>query len=198
MNWPAYIEAMEMMGFEYRALAALRAERAVCQSAGWYWPNRDFIMVCERPFAIRRDETGRLHCENGPSVDYGETFRLYSWRGTSIPAQWIENKGNLDAKTALTWRNVEQRRAACEIVGWSRILGELSAKSIDKHDNPQVGELVEVRLPDSGKERFLRVQCGTGREFALPVPRTVKTAFEAQAWTSGVDAKEFVIPEVRT
>lgn len=198
IQWPAFVEALEMMGLDDRALVALRAERAVCQSAGWYWPNRSFIMVCERPFGIKRDDAGRLHCENGPSVDYGDTFRMYSWRGTTVPAQWIESKGGLDAKTALTWPNVEQRRAACEIVGWGRILGELNAKSIDRHDNPQVGELVEVLLPGVGNERFLRVQCGTGREFALPVPLTVKTAIEAQAWTWGIDAKEFATPEVRT
>ena len=48
------------------------------------------------------------------------------------------------------WPNIEQRRAACEIVGWNRILAELDAKSLDKHPDPQIGELVEVSLPDAG------------------------------------------------
>lgn len=186
------------LGVDHPSFAAVRAEREIVASCGHYWPNRHFIMVSERPQAIRRDDAGRLHCETGPSVDYGEAFRIYSWHGTTIPADWIENKGKLDARTALKWNNVEQRRAACEIIGWSRILAELHAKRINKHDNPQVGELVEVTLPGSGKERFLRVMCGTGREFALPVPRSMKTAIEAQAWTWGIDANEFQIPEVRT
>lgn len=187
-----------MMGVNNLSFAASDAERIVCQSAGWYWPNRNWIIVCERPTAIRRDDDGRLHCETGPAVDYGDTFRLYSWRGTSIPAHWIENRKSLTAQTALTWRNVEQRRAACEILGWSKILDALDARVINKHRNPQIGTLLEVDIPDSGPERFLKVQCGTGRVFALPVPRQITTAMEAQAWTYGLDPNEFSKPEVRT
>ena len=69
---------------------------------------------------------------------------------------------------------------------------------IDEDDDPQVGTLVEVSLPDAGKELFLRVVCGTGRRFALPVPQTVKSAVEAQAWTWGLDTSEFQKPEIRT
>ncbi len=108
------------------------------------------------------------------------------------------DRQSLTPKMALRWDNIEQRRAACEILGWHRILSELRAKTIDKHPNPQVGELVEVKLPDAGSERFLRVMCGTGREFALPVPPTIKTAMAAQAWTWGLDTNEFEIPEIRT
>jgi len=140
----------------------------------------------------------RLHREDGPAVEWPAGEQYYFWRGTQVPDAWISDRASLDAKTALTWSNIEQRRAACEIVGWHRVLSDLKAKTIDKHHNPQIGELVEVNLPDAGKERFLRVQCGTMREFALPVPPTVKTAIEAQAWTWGIDAKEFKIPEVRT
>ena len=66
--------------------------------------------------------------------------------------------------------NVEQRRAACELVGWVNILSQLNAKTIDIDDD-DIGTLLEVEIPDSGKEKFLQVKCGTGREFALPVPR---------------------------
>jgi hypothetical protein len=60
-----------------------------------------------------------------------------------------------------------------------------------------VGELIEVDIPDSGKERFLFVQCGTGREFALCVPPTMKTALEANAATYGLSAKDYQL-EIRT
>jgi len=58
--------------------------------------------------------------------------------------------------------------------------------------------LLEVELPDIGKERFLRVLCGTGREFALPVPPDMTTALQAQSWTFGMVEFEFVKPEIRT
>ena len=92
----------------------------------------------------------------------------------------------------------EERRAACEILGWANILRELDAKVINEDGDPEIGTLVEVDLPDIGKEKFLRVLCGTKREFALPVPPDMKTALQANAWTFGMDIKDFVVPEVRT
>lgn len=71
-------------------------------------------------------------------------------------------------------------------------------RTIDKDDDPEIGELIEVELPEVGRERFLRVLCGTGRMFALPVPPDMTTALAAQAWTWGLDAKSFIRPEVRT
>lgn len=187
-----------LLGVDHVSFDSVRAEADICRSAGYYWPNRDFIMVCERPRAICRDDSGRLHNGGGPSVDYGETFRLYSWHGTTIPATWITDPGTLTAQAALTWPNVEQRRAACEIVGWHRILAELKSRVVDDSGDSEIGQLIEVSLPDSGQERFLRVRCGTGREFALPVPREMRTAIAAQAWTWGLSADEFQKPEVRT
>ncbi len=99
----------------------------------------------------------------------------------------------------MTWQNIEQRRAACEILGWNAILSALDAKTIDRDGDPQIGELVEVSIPDIGRERFLRVRCGTGREFALPVPPDMKTALQANAWTFGFDDfRQFLKPEIRT
>lgn len=95
------------------------------------------------------------------------------------------------------WANVEQRRAACEIVGWHSILRELHARVIDSNTDPQIGTLLECDIPNSGKERFLQVQCGTGRSFALPVPREVRTALEANAWTYGLRSDELKV-EART
>ena len=132
------------------------------------------------------------------AVEYSDGWGVSAWHGTRVPHEWIADRGSLTAKTALAWGNIEQRRAACEIIGWSKILRELDAKTIDADGDPEIGELIEVDLPDSGRERFLRVLCGTGREFALPVPPNVTTAIDAQAWTWGLDAKSFVRPEIRT
>ena len=161
-----------------------------------YWITPTVVICVEQPCLYISDN--RLHREDGPAVEWPAGEAYYFWRGTPVPAEWITDRSKLDAKTALKWTNIEQRRAACEMLGWHRILGELKARTIDKHADPQIGELVEVNLPDSGRERFLRVQCGTGREFALPVPPTITTAIEAQAWSYGIDPKEFKTPEIRT
>jgi hypothetical protein len=78
------------------------------------------------------------------------------------------------------------------------VLEELEAKLIDSHPNPEIGDLYEVDLPDSGTERFLKVLCGTGRSFALPVDPTCNTALQANAWTYGIDDFKTFELEVRT
>ena len=80
---------------------------------------------------------------------------------------------------------MDQRAAACEIVGWHNILDQLKARTIDDSGDPVWGKLVEVNLPDSGKERFLDALCGTGRRFALPVPPSTKSVDAAQSILHG-------------
>ena len=93
---------------------------------------------------------------------------------------------------------MEQRRAACEIIGWDNILNLLDAKIIDEDKDPMIGTLVEVNIPDIGREKFIRVLCGTGRSFALPVPPEMNTALEANAWTYDLDGDVLRKLEVRT
>jgi hypothetical protein len=161
--------------------------------------HEEFCIVSDFPEVLRIDDQNLPHCENGPSHRWRDGWSLYHWHGVSIPAEWIEDRASLTPQIALTWQNIEQRRAACEILGWESILSELKARVINENDDPQVGTLVEVTLPDAGKERFLRVVCGTGRKFALPVPKEMKTAIQAQAWTYGFDhVADYQSPEVRT
>jgi hypothetical protein len=164
----------------------------------WVIVYEDFAIIHDRPLTIKMDENNRLHSEVGPSLLYRDGFEVYSWHGVRIPKDWIVNKQNLTAEKALKVFNMEQRKAACEIVGWIKILRDLKAVVIDE-DEPMIGTLIEVTLPDSDvKDRFLKVLCGTNREFALAVPRTMKTALEANAWTYDIPSDFVKMLEVRT
>ena len=160
--------------------------------------HEKFCIVSDFPEVLKIDDQNRAHGQEGPSHKWRDGWSLYHWHGVAVPEHWIMNKNSLTAKEAITWENIEQRRAACEILGWAKILRELNAKVINEDGDPEIGTLVEVELPDIGKEKFLRVMCGTKREFALPVPPEMKTALQANAWTFGMDIKDFVVPEVRT
>jgi len=160
--------------------------------------HEKFCIVADFPEHLGIDDQNRAHGQEGPSHRWRDGWSLYHWHGTSVPEHWIMNKKSLSAKEAITWENIEQRRAAIEIVGWATVLKELNAKVIDTDGDPEIGELVEVDIPDIGKEKFLRVLCGTKREFALPVPPEMTSAMMAQAWTWSLDLKDFVVPEVRT
>lgn len=178
-----------------RALAYEDTARTAC----WWWPHRDFVVACERPTRIRRDDQGRLHSEIGKAVEFGDGWGVSAWHGTPIPHDWITDRQKLDPAVALTHPQVEQRRAAAEIIGWANVLERLHPRVLDRHHDPMVGELLSVDLPDAPDSRFLRVRCGTGRDFCLPVPQEHRTAKAAQVWLwDGLTENEFDQLEVRT
>lgn len=157
-----------------------RANRALSETAAWIWMGSQVAVISDRPHTLRRDDGGRLHCETGPAIAWNG-WGIHAWHGTRIPAEWIEQRATLDPRTALTWPNIEQRRAAAEIIGWSRVLDELPHRVIDADPDPMIGTLIEVDLPDAPRESFLRVRCPTGRDFALCVSgEGFKTALAAQ------------------
>tara|TARA_B110000211_G_scaffold111830_1_gene129919 strand:+ start:4908 stop:5768 length:861 start_codon:yes stop_codon:yes gene_type:complete len=168
---------------------------AVSEHCGWVNVFEDYCILSERPITIKFDDTQRTHCETGPAIEYADGFKVYIWHGTRVQSEWIEH--GISATDALQVENVEQRRAACEIVGWANIIDELNPNIIDEDGDPQVGTLLSVDIPEIGESYYLRVQCGTGRTFAIPVPPDMKTALEANAWTYGLQPYEYK-PEVRT
>lgn len=186
----------EVVGLE--SCNKLQGLMDLSKCCGWVSFYDDTVVFQHRPETVKFDDQKRLHCENGPAIRYRDGFSIYAWHGTTIPSEWIEKKSELTAKTALTWENIEQRRCACEILGWATILRELNSVVIDSDEDPMIGNLLEVDIPDIGREKFLQVLCGTGRTFAIPVPPECKTALEANSWTYGVDPATLRDLEVRT
>ena len=197
--WNAYVTFLrDVMGWEDETLKTFAYGETICKSCGWVWWGEKVCVIIDRPEVIKMNDQNVLHGEDGPAIRYTDGWSVYSWNGTRVPSEWIENRADMDPRIALTWENIEQRRCAAEIVGWHNVLDQLDAKVIDEDGDPEIGTLLEVNLPDIGKERFLKVQCGTGRTFALPVPPEMKTALEAQSWTWGIKKDDFKIPEIRT
>ncbi len=194
-----YLFCRDVIGVKYDAQRSkdLNLWRDIAQSCCWWQCHDNYVIISERPTIVRLDDRNVLHSQSGPALAFADGWAVHSWHGTRIPGEWIEKPNVLTAAVALKQNNVEQRRAACEIIGWDKILHDLKSKTINRDDDPQIGELLEVSLPDAPRERFLRVQCGTGRTFAIPVPPTVKTALEANAWTYGLEPIEYQ-PEGRT
>ena len=193
-NWLAFYAYFgEVLGIDVGKLRGLM-DMAQC---GWWWAFEGVAILTERPIALHRDERGRLHHPTQAAIEYADGFGVYAWHGTRVPSEWMRPEGR-DPRLALTWENVEQRRALAEMVGWDRVLECLSPTVIDEDSDPQVGTLLRVDLPDSPGEQFLRVRCGTGRSFVLPVPASCRTALEANASTYDVSPEMIRLMEVRT
>lgn len=167
----------------------------------WYTGN---TMVCDRPEIVRTERvrprgwgSHRMHSSTGPAIRWRDGWALHFWHGTRVPAEWIEQPDTVDPRLALTHPQIEQRRALAEILGWERVLTQLPHRVIDTDPDPQIGTLIHVDLPNAPMSAFLRVRCGTGRHFCLPMPAEIRTARAGNAWSYGLDP-EALHPEVRT
>jgi hypothetical protein len=185
---------------EVRGLVpAANAIPLFARSAGWALADEGVCWATERHCTLRRDGQGRLHSDRGAAVVYPDGWELYFWHGVRVPPEWIGVRDQVDPALVFSWRNLEQRRALLEIVGgWKHVLARTPTRVVDQHADPAVGTLLECKIPgEAAPSRFLRVRCGTGREFVLPVPRECRTAREANAWTYGLSPNEYEL-EART
>lgn len=186
LHWIAWARFAEHIGVKLQPETAKRLNimERIGTQCEWWWPYEGIVVASQRPVSVRWDDERRLHCETGPAVTYADGYALSAWHGQTVPNEWLTGRPP-SAAEALHWANMDQRAAACEIVGWHNILDQLSARTVDDSGDPVWGRLVEVDLPDSGKERFLDALCGTGRRFALPVPPKTTTVDEAQSVLHG-------------
>ena len=165
--------------------------------------HEKFCMISDRPELLKVDNQNRPHAEIGPFCKWIDGTSLYSWHGIRVPEWWMEKRELLTPEIALTWPNVEQRRAACEMLGWANVLEHpsLNPKVIDE-DLPHIGKLIQVDLPDAPQQWFLKYQCGTGRWFAESVnDKSFNTALKANAGGNGyrgVGNPEDFIPFARS
>ena len=199
--WECYLTAArDILGLKLPQHESYAAWEQAAIHGGFRVMHPEFCIVSDFPEVLRVDEQNRPHCAYGPSHRWRDGWSLYFWHGTRIPDEWITHPETLTPQIALTWENIEQRRAALEILGWAKVLRELRSRVIDDHPDPETGALVEVDLPaDNGRTiraRFLHVLCGTRREFALGVPVDIETSEAAQAWLFGEAA--YQKPEIRT
>jgi hypothetical protein len=199
LYWIAFYKFMEEIGVEYDKELSEKLDilHQISTECEWWFPYEDVVVVSQRPTEVHLNENSVLHNQTGPAVLYADGFSIYSWNGVSVPEEWIENPESLDAHTILTWENTEQRRVGCEIIGWNKILNSLDATIINKDDDPKIGTLYQAEF-EGNQEKFLQVLCGTGRTFVLPVPPTMTTALEANAWTFGFDVNDFIPPQIAT
>ena len=188
--------ARDILGLDLPQHDAYGAWERATIHGGLRWVHEKFCIVSDFPETLKVDDQNRAHCEDGPSHRWRDGWEIYHWHGVRVPAEWIKDKKQLTAQIALCQDNAELRRAACEIVGWDNVLDQLGQRVVNADSDPEVGTLVEVTI-EGNKERFIRVQCGTGRAFALPVPPDMETALQANAWTYGLDPFEYN-PEIRT
>lgn len=116
---------------------------------GWWWPHRNFVLVCDRPevMAVEKvPQSGwasyRLHQVGGPALRWRDGTENHFWHGLPVP-EWVSTNPTVD-KIGRE-QNVEVRRAGIESMGWDRFVLEAELKLIDTKDDPgNPGEQIKL------------------------------------------------------
>lgn len=192
---------------QFERLCTLRKRLAEVAFAWGGGPLTPFVLDTPK---IRLNEARQLHSQQSKAIEWSDGFGYAFIQGTPVPDAWVAETPKFPTPiNALSWRNTDQRRVLVELMGWNSLMKSIHAREIDANPDPMIGTLYAGQIPIKEttwrgtsrqliEARFLKVQCGTGREFMIPVPTTCSTALEAQAWTWGHSAGTFRKPEVRT
>ena len=176
----------------------------LAKSCGWVLPYKNICFASDRHATCKLDGNGRIHSEVGPAVAYRDGFAIYAWHGTRVPAGWIESKATVSPKDVLGHTDGNVRAAGIQIVGWARLLSELSASVVDRHPEGMAGgELLAVpknRIEPGarGTLKLLRAACPRNGDIVFRVPDEIATAHAAQAWSRGLPPELFQLPAIRT
>ncbi|MFI0815525.1 DUF6745 domain-containing protein [Streptomyces sp. NPDC021098] len=173
---------------------------AIARAAGWWWPYERVVVIAERPEELHRDEAGRLDRGDGPALAFPDGFALYAWRGMPVPADFLDQLGELTPDRIRAEENAELRRVMLEHYGYDRYLDESGAQPVHRDET---GVLWRIDLVDDEPVAMVEVvnstpePDGTHRTYWLRVPPRTRTAREGVAWTFGLDAAAYV-PERET
>jgi hypothetical protein len=205
------------IGEELHARAVAYA--GTVESACWWWPHRDFVMVCERPLEIHRDASGRLHNPFGPAIVWPDGWGVHAIHGVRVPANVIDEPQSVTVATIDAEQNAEVRRVMVERYGRDKYIRECGAKLVhedtDQHGRPRrlwrrewrdgrVLQMVEVvnssAEPDgSRKSYFLQVHpelrpIHRSKPLGEPQPLTCHNAVASTFYRRG----EEYAPELET
>jgi hypothetical protein len=166
----------------------------IAQSAGWWLPSRGICWISERPRRMQFDAHNRLHCEDGPAIEYRDGWGVYYLRGRQVSREIFRRLETVTVADIENERNVEIRRVMLERYGETRYLEESGATVVDEGEYGVLyrrdflsGEpLVMLRVLNSTPEWD-----GSYKPYWLRVPPTMRTAHEAVAWTFGLTPGQY-------
>ena len=170
-----------------------RAYEATIESACWWWPNRRFVMVCDRPKALHFEDVPgrphRLHCLAGPAAAW-DGWGVYAIHGVRVPEKVVMAPESITADEILKEPNAEIRRVMLDRLGRDRFVAQAKAKVVhedtDKLGHPR--RLLRVDVPEDEPVVMLEVTNstqepdGAWRNFLLPVPPSARVAYSSRCW----------------
>jgi len=153
--WQAYCDFFRTVGLELDGDIWDReaAYRDAQSSACWWWPHREFCMVCNRPKEIHL-ANNRLHREGGPALAWRDGWKTWFLRGARVSRtqaetppeemtrEWLE-------KHYLDEPNAQVRAEVAFRMGKGLLVSRLGMKTLKREGD--MYELVEFET--RGKKR---------------------------------------------
>ena len=105
---------------------------------GFRWMHPKFCIVSDFPTVLRVDEARRPHCDDGPSHEWADGWKLYHWHGLRIDDEhsWIiTDKARITPDLIDAEPNAERRRVMLEVMGYERYVAERKARVVAEDTN---------------------------------------------------------------
>ncbi len=198
-TWSRFLDAVDVVtgspipdGGFLRLMAELRA------SCGLVLAFHGLIHLLERPLAIRLDDQGRLHAEEGPALAYADGTEAWALHGIVVPQHVVREPDRIDIGEIDAQRNAEVRRVMVERFGAERLVRDGGAELV--HEDA-TGRLWRRPLPGAqwGEQPIVMVEVinstpepdGSRKTYFLRVPPDTRTARAAVAWTFGMSESAY-------
>jgi hypothetical protein len=164
----------------------------------WLAPYEHVCWIAERPVRRLADATGRLHCGNGPALQFCDGWSAYAWKGVLVPSWMIEHPDQITADKIGSQFGPTLRNTMIDIMTPERFIneGRLRRVSVDETGvlwqkswavhNFNIGSWSAVEVVNGTPERD-----GAKRKYILRVPSECRSAREAVAWTYGLTADQY-------
>jgi Domain of unknown function (DUF6745) len=120
-----------------------RALQDIARSAGCWLGADSCVVVSERPQGIRRDQRGRLHCENAPALIFRDGSSFAFWHGVRMPLDVVLDRSTLTLERILKEPNAEVARVMVSLYDEGRFLRNVGAEVVHQDD---FGTLYRYRL----------------------------------------------------
>jgi hypothetical protein len=131
------------------------AYQATAESACWWWPYNDFVMVCERPEVIHL-ENGRLHSDHEMAIHWPDGWGLYFLDGVRFEKnEWekIVNQEFTLEELASSSMGSDKSAIAIKFLRPDRLLKHCKAKLI--HTGIKGTKLYQVdNFMDTGSTQY--------------------------------------------
>jgi hypothetical protein len=177
----------------------------LAKSAGWIVPHERICWVCERPSLLRVDAAARLHCPDGPALQYRDGWSHYAWSGIQVPGWMIEHPERITLSTVADTIDPVQRNCMIEIMTPERFVRTGGAARVSEDETGILWRrLWGYRGVTIGSWTAVEVENGTAdgdgshRRYFLRVPSRMRTAREGVAWSYGLSPERYAELDVRT